>query len=552
MKHRPIPYLLAALVILMAGGLLPGGDAPRPAVGAFPPAQTSTPPSPSSSASAVLPPDFDAVVARAMKTFDVPGMAVAVVKDGRVVLAKGYGVRRLGQPAPVDARTLFGIASNTKAFTATALGLLVEEGKIEWDGAVSRYLPWFQMWDPYVTREMTVRDLLVHRSGLGLGAGDLLLWPATTYTRREIVSRLRFVRPATSFRSAYAYDNMLYIAAGEVIEAVSGMTWEDFVAERILKKAGMTSSRPRHSAGPDGANVAIPHAMIEDRPTPVAIDENDHMNPAGGIVSCADDMARWMLIHLNEGKLPDGTRLFGEGTERQLTSLVTPIPISDPAPELAAQRMNFNGYALGLRVNDYRGRKLVNHTGGLSGYVSRVVMVPELGLGVAVLTNQESDEAYNAVIYAVLDRAMGAPAYDWAGAYLKVRDRSRARSADAEKNETSKREAALPPSLPLAAYAGAYADAWYGPIVVTVEGAGEAARLTMSFARTPGLVGDMEPWSRETFVVRWRDPELRADAYVTFALDPDGRIVEARMKPFSPDTDFSYDFQDLLLKPVIK
>ncbi|MGZ5488357.1 MAG: serine hydrolase [Candidatus Aminicenantales bacterium] len=533
MKHLRIPFLWALLVALAAVAPLPAGPSPT-------------------SGSPVLPPDFDAVVARAMKTFDVPGMAVAVVKDGQVVLAKGYGVRKLGETAPVDARTLFGIASNTKAFTATALGLLVEEGKIEWDGPVSRYLPWFQMWDPYVTREMTVRDLLVHRSGLGLGAGDLLLWPGTTYTRREIVSRLRFVRPATSFRSAYAYDNMLYIAAGEVIEAVSGMTWENFIAKRILKKAGMTSSRPRHSADLAGANVAIPHAMIDDHPTPVDISENDHMNPAGGIVSCADDMARWMLIHLNEGQLADGKRLFSERTERQLTSLVTPIPISDPSPELEAQRMNFSGYALGLRVNDYRGRKLVNHTGGLSGYVSRVVMVPELELGIAVLTNQESDEAYNSVIYAVLDQAMGAPAYDWAEAYLKVRERGKAQMADALKKETSKRDAARRPSLPLTEYAGAYEDAWYGPIVVTVEGTGDAAKLAMSFAKTPGMIGDMEPWSRETFVVRWRDRELRADAYVTFAIDPDGAIIDARMKPFSPDTDFSYDFQDLLLKPVKK
>jgi CubicO group peptidase (beta-lactamase class C family) len=485
-----------------------------------------------------------------MKTFEVPGMAVAVVKDGRVVLAKGYGVRRLGEAAPVDSRTLFGIASNTKAFTATALGLLVEDGKIDWDGQVTRYLPWFQMWDPYVTREMTVRDLLVHRSGLGLGAGDLLLWPATTYSRREIVSRLRFVRPATSFRGAYAYDNMLYIAAGEVIEAVSGSTWEDFVAERILKKAGMTSSATRHSAALAGRDVAIPHALIDGRPTPVSIDENDHMNPAGGIISCADDMAKWMLVHLASGKLGDGTRLFSDGTERQLTSIVTPIPISDPAPELAAQRMNFNGYALGLRVNDYRGRRLVNHTGGLSGYVSRVVMVPELSLGITVLTNQESDEAYNSVIYAVLDQATGAPPYDWAAAYLKVRERAEAGTAETLKSEASKRGAALPPSLPLAAYAQAYQDAWYGPIDITVAGAGEAAKLVMSFAKSPDLVGDMEPWSRETFVVRWRDRGLRADAFVTFVLDPDGAIVEARMKPFSPDTDFSYDFQDLLLKPA--
>ena len=532
---RPaVRFALAAAVLLsLAPGLAAAPAAPSPA--------------------SVLPPGFDALVARAMKTFEVPGMAVAVVKDGRIVLAKGYGVREAGRPAPVDARTLFGIASNTKAFTATALGLLVEEGRIDWDGQVTRYLPWFQMWDPYVTREMTVRDLLVHRSGLGLGAGDLLLWPTSSYTRREIAGRLRFIRPATSFRSAYAYDNMLYVVAGELIEAVSGMTWEDFVVERIFKKAGLASSRPRHSAAlaasPDG-NVALPHATADGRPAPLAVDENDNMNAAGGILSCADDMARWMNLHLAGGRLPDGTRLFGEWTERQLTAIVTPIPIGEPAPELAAQRMNFSGYALGFRVNDYRGRRLVSHTGGLSGYVSKVVMVPELGLGVAVLTNQQSDEAYNSVIYAVLDRAMGAPATDWTAAYLQVRERARARTDDTLKAAEAKRDRSARASLPLAAYAGAYQDAWYGPVDVTVEGDGAAARLVMSFAKTPGFVGDLEHWSRETFVVRWRNRGLGADAYVTFVLDPDGAIGEVRMKPFSPDTDFSYDFQDLLLKPV--
>ncbi len=491
-------------------------------------------------------------MAKVLKTFEVPGMAVAVVKDGRVVLAKGYGVRKLGEPAPVDAQTLFGIASNTKVFTAAALGLLVEEGKLEWDGPVTRYLPWFQMWDPYVTREMTVRDLLVHRSGLGLGAGDLLLWPESTYSRREIVGRLRFIRPATSFRTAYAYDNMLYIAAGEVIEAVSGLTWEDFISERILKRAGMASSRPRHDASLAGGNVAIPHAVLEKGPAPVAIDENDNMNAAGGIISCAEDMARWMLVHLGEGALPDGTRLFSERTGRELATIVTPIPISAPPAELAAQRMNFNGYALGLRVSDYRGRKVVNHTGGLSGYVSRVFMVPELELGIAVLTNQESSDAYNSVIYAVVDKALGAPPTDWVAAYLKIRAREAATTGEALGKAAANRDVSLKPSLPLEAYARTYEDAWYGPIAVTHDGEGEAGKLVMSFTRSPGFVGDMEPWSRETFVVRWRDRELRADAFVTFVIDPDGNIVEARMKAVSPDTDFSYDFHDLLLKPAKK
>jgi CubicO group peptidase (beta-lactamase class C family) len=495
-----------------------------------------------------------------MKIFAVPGMGIAVVKDGKVVLAKGYGVRKLGELAAVDAQTLFGIASNTKAFTATALGLLVEEGKIAWDAPVTRYLPWFQMWDPYVTREMTVRDLLVHRSGLGLGAGDLLIWPESTYSRRGILERLRFVKPATSFRGAYAYDNILYLAAGEVIAAVSGRTWEDFVAERILKKVGMAGSQPRHTANVAGLNVAIPHALLETGVVPVPPDESDNVNPAGGILSCAKDMAKWMLVHLGDGRLADGTRLFAAKTERELTSLVTPIPISDPPAELAAQRMNFRGYALGFNVNDYRGRKVVSHTGGLTGYVSRLVMVPELGLGIAVLTNQESGEAYNSVIYAVLDQAMGVPPTDWAQAYLKVNERGIAGTAEALKKAAAKRDAAARPSLPLADYAGTYEDAWYGPISIALDGAGggggkgagDGGKLVMSFTKTPGMVGDMEHWSRETFVVRWRDRELRADAYVTFTLDPDGSVVEARMKAFSPDTDFSYDFQDLLLKPARK
>ncbi len=498
-------------------------------------------------AASVLPPGFDALVARAMKTFEVPGMSIAVVKDGKVVLAKGYGLRELGKPAPVDAKTLFGIASNTKAFTATALGLLVEEGKLEWDAPVVRYLPWFQMWDPFVTREMTVRDLLVHRSGLGLGAGDLLIWPESTYSRREIVERLRFVRTATSFRGAYAYDNILYLAAGEVIEAVSGRTWEDFISERILAKAGMTGTRPRHTAKVEGLNVAIPHAPLEAGVIAQPIDEIDNMNPAGGILSNAEDMATWMLVHLNEGRLPEG-KLFSERTERELTSMVTPIPFSNPPAELAAQRTNFRGYALGFNVNDYRGRKVVSHTGGLTGYVSRLVMVPELELGIAVLTNQESGQAYNSVIYAVLDQAMGVPPTDWVAAYLKVKGRADSTTAEALKKAEAKRDAAAKPSLPLAEYAGTYQDAWYGPIVITLEG----GKLVMSFAKTPGMLGDMEHWSRETFVVRWRARALRADAYVTFTLDPDGSIVEARMKAFSPDTDFSYDFQDLLLKPARK
>ena len=213
---------------------------------------------------------LDAYVARAMREFGVPGMAVAVVKDGQVVLAKGYGVRRAGEPAPVDADTLFGIASNTKAFTCAALSILVEEGKLAWDDPVTKHLPAFQMYDPWVTREVTVRDLVTHRAGLGLGEGDLMWWPPTTFTRaRDRAGDPLRCKPASSFRSRYAYNNVMYVAAGEVVAAVAGTSWDDFVRERILSPLGMsrTTTSPSATAG----NVAAPHLEVEgvvgpDRP----------------------------------------------------------------------------------------------------------------------------------------------------------------------------------------------------------------------------------------------------------------------------------------------
>jgi CubicO group peptidase (beta-lactamase class C family) len=494
---------------------------------------------------ASAPPDLDVYVQRVMKAFEVPGISLSIVHGGQVVVARGYGVRRLGEATPVDARTLFGIASNTKLFTATAIGLLVEEGKLEWDAPVVRYLPAFQMWDPFVTREITIRDLLVHRSGLGLGAGDLLWWPASTYDRKEIARRLRYIRPATSFRSAYAYDNVLYLVAGEVIEAVSGRSWEDFVGSRILARVGMTGSNVRHSAAAGGGNVAVPHARVEGTVRPIKPFDSDNTNPAGGINSNADDMAKWMTVQLAHGRLADGSRLFSDATWGELTTLVTPRPLGNPPPELAAQRQNFRGYALGLDVADYRGRRLVMHTGGLPGYVSRVMMIPELDLGIAVLTNQEAGRAFDAIAFRVADHYLGAPPTDWLDAYQKVEARQLKALADAEQTTTAARNTASRPSLPLAKYAGTYTDQWYGDVAIEEQG----GKLQIRFTRTPGLVGDLEHWQYDTFVARWRDRELRADAFVTFALNPDGTIAQARMQAVSQDTDFSFDFQDLLLEP---
>ncbi len=490
---------------------------------------------------------LDEYVADAMKTFDVPGVAVAVVYDGGVALSEGYGVRRMGEPARVDEHTLFGIASNTKAFTAAALAMLADEGKIQWDDAVIDHLEWFRMYDPYVTREITIRDLLTHRSGMGLGEGDLLFFPPSSYTAAEILRKLRFMKPASSFRSHYAYDNLLYLAAGQIIPAVTGTPWEDFIRRRIFQPLGMTDSNTTVADYRPGGNFATPHSEVEGKLSPLTPARIDNTAPAGAINSSAADMAKWIAAQLNAGAIP-GTdrRLFSARQSKEMWSPQTILPAPDPPPALAALHTDFAAYGLGWFLREYRGHKVVGHTGGLPGYVSQVTLVPDMKLGVVVLTNQESGGMFSSVTYRVLDAYMGAPATGWIQAFHDLAQHQRAEAEAAEKKDASARAAESRPSLPLEKYAGRYTDAWYGDIRITLE----QGKLVMRFSHTPALTGDLEHWQYDTFKARWRDRSLAADAFVTFALKPDGSIRQVNMVPVSRLTDFSYDFQDLLLRPA--
>jgi len=488
----------------------------------------------------------DRVVERARQEFDVPGISVAIVKDGNVVLAKGYGVRKLGEAAPVTAHSLFRIASNTKAFTTAALAMLVDEGKIRWDDAVIGHMRDFQMYDPYVTRELTVRDLLVHRSGLGLGAGDLMFFPPSDLSREEIIRRLRFVKPATSFRSGYAYDNLLYLVAGQLIPAVTGKSWDDFVKERIFIPLGMTSTNTSTQALKGASDVAIPHSKAGGKLEALPHEDVDNNAPAGAINSCVADLAKWVTVQLNHGDM-GSSRLFSEAQSKEMWSAQTIMPIGDaPGGALAALHPNFSAYGLGWGLSDYRGKKIVFHTGGLSGYVSRVTMIPDLKLGVVVLTNQEATGAFQAVTYTILDHYLGAADTDWVAPFLAQEKQGEAGAEEAVKQAAAKRNANSHASLPLASYAGRYRDAWYGDVWIEEHG----GKLTISFTHTRQLTGEVEHWQYDTFVARWRDRSLDADAYVTFSLKPDGSIDEVKMAAVSPATDFSFDFQDLLLKPV--
>jgi CubicO group peptidase (beta-lactamase class C family) len=501
---------------------------------------------------AAQPADFDARVEALRKASGTPGMAIAIVENGKVVLAKGYGLRKLGAPQKIDADTIFTIGSTAKAMTATALAILVDAGKLGWDDKVIDHLPGFEMYDSWVTREMTVRDLLTHRSGLGLGAGDLLYIPRGSYSRAEIVRRLRYVKPATSFRSGYAYDNVLYIVAGQLIEAVSGQRWEDYLRDHVFKPAGMTHAEDDYARFFTVANRSQGHARyggaVRGTGEMRMLDERDHLpqasGPAGLVAASANDMARWLQIQLAQGALPEGGRLFSAAQAREMWAPVTPIPIV-PLPEpVAGTTPGFQSYALGWEVRDYHGTKIVWHAGGVYGSTSVVVLIPEKNVGFSIELNSEEAEPRQGLMYELLDYYLGRPKQDWParfGAYRK----QRIAAAEAAVAAKTTAPAKIGPSLPLARYAGDYVDPWYGKLTIAAVPQG----LTADFTPTPRMKAQLEHYQYDTFIARFDDPAIEA-AYLTFALDAEGRVARITAAPVSPIADFSFDYRDLSFEPA--
>lgn len=498
------------------------------------------------------PKTLDADVARLMKQAGTPGLALGIVENGKTVLAKGYGVRRLGAPEPVDAHTIFQIGSTTKAFTAAALAMLVEEGKIGWDDRVIDHLPEFQMSDPWVTREFTIRDLLTHRSGLPLGAGDLTFVPRTTHSRLEMMKALRHLKPETSFRTAYAYDNLLYVVAGLVVERVSGKTWEDFVRTRIVNALGMADTTTDEPERYQKVNRSQAHARlgppIRGLGEETVLDERKALgpnaNPAGGVMSSATDMSRWIATQLARGQSPDGKRLWSEASANEMWKGVTILPTPPARGPLAEAAPNFNQYALGWSVQDYRGHRIIQHAGGTLGFLTYVVLIPEKNVGFVIMQNSEDGELFSALRLMLQDHYLGLPPIDWG---QRFHDLKAAQMAQAQKlvAAAAAPTSAQPPSLPLSAYAGAYDDAWYGRATVTAGANG----LVLDMTRTPGMKAVLAPYRRDTFVARWEDPAIEP-AYVTFAVGGDDKVSGVTLRAYSPAADFSFDYHDLDFKPA--
>jgi CubicO group peptidase (beta-lactamase class C family) len=494
------------------------------------------------------PADLDEYVGRSMKTFEVPGMAVAIVKDGKVVRLKGYGVKKLGENAPVDENTLFGIGSNTKAFTAAALATLVDDGKISWDDPVYERLKGFEMYDPYVSKEIRIRDLLCHRSGLGLGEGDLMFWPHTSFTRDDVVYRLRYLKPKTSFRTTYAYNNLMFVTAGQVVAEVSGKSWDDYLRERILAPLGMKNTNTSSTAFKAGDDWAMPHTKVDGKLQPIAVENLDNAGPAGSINSSVADMSKWVLLQLNRGQIPaTETRIFSERVSQEMWAQQMIVPVRPAPEEIKILQPHFAGYGMGWTLRDYKGRKLVSHSGGVAGYVTRVMLVPEENLGVVILTNAEEDVAFEAVLYHILDSYLGGPTEDYIAAFKTLEDKQQKDADETMSKAAQARVAGSKPSLGLEKYAGQYSDPWYGKVTIKPENGG----LVLNFERTEKGLADLQHWQYDTFKAHWRDRTVE-DAFVTFTLKPDGAIDHFTMLAVSPLADFSFDYQDLYFTPVVE
>jgi CubicO group peptidase (beta-lactamase class C family) len=480
--------------------------------------------------------DLDAYARKLLAEWHAPGVAIAVVKDDKLVLARGYGVRETGKPEPVGEHTVFAIASCTKAFTSAALAILVDEGKVRWDDKVTRYLPDFQLYDPYVTRELTVRDLLCHRSGLGTFAGDLL-WYNTTYDRNEVLRRVRFLRPVSSFRSSYGYQNIMFLAAGQIVPAATGKSWDEFVRERIFMPIGMSTAVTSSKGISAGADVATPHTVKFEKPIAIPRYDSDSIGPAASVHAGVDDLAKWMRLQLGMGEF-EGKRVYSAAQARAMWTPQNALhQLPDPG---TPSPTHLRAYALGWQVADYNGRLRVEHGGSIDGMFSQVILLPELKAGVFVVTNSDTPVAALLAGRAV-DALLGVTAKDRGDELLnRYRTRDRIRKQQAERMDGN-RDKTSKPSLPIEKYAGNYGGDLYGDVAVEHEN----GKLVLKFRPTPTFVADLDHWQYDTFRVKWRTlkPYI-PDGWATFVLDRRGRPAE--LKVDCPNDDF--DFTELELK----
>jgi CubicO group peptidase (beta-lactamase class C family) len=455
---------------------------------------------------------FDSYVTKSMQDWKVPALAIAIVRNDSVIFAKGYGTRTIGTQQSVDEHTLFAIGSASKAFTATLVAMLVDEGKMRWDDAATTYLPSLQVYDPYVSRELTIRDLLTHRSGLSRGD---LMWYATDMDRDEILRRVRFLKPTWSVRSRFGYQNIMYVAAGQAVAKASGKRWDDAVRERIFTPLGMTESNTSTRDLASSQNVATPHQDIDDTLRVVPWHNIDNAGPAGSINSSVSDMAKWVRFQLAQGKFGGKTLVSASAIgETHLPQMVSPISVDS---KQINPFTHLSSYGMGWWIQDYRGRELHQHGGNIDGMSAMVVLLPEEKLGAVILTNANGSPLPTITMYRAIDALLGQPPRDWSAEFMKVRNKSMALAKESEGKRLAQRASGTKPSLSLDKYAGVYADSMYGETSVKVVD----GKLRIAYGIQ--FDGELEHWHFDTFRAVWNARNL-GKSFVTFALDADGKV----------------------------
>lgn len=408
--------------------------------------------------------EFDTYAELARQDWKVPGLAVAVVKDNRVIFTKGYGVKELGKPDAVDTETLFTCASTTKAMTAVCMGILVDEGKVNWDDPVIQYLPDFQLYDPYATRELRIRDLFIHNSGVG---NSDVLWAGMKISSDEVLHKMRLVKPAYSLRSSFVYQNIFYLAAGQVIEKISGQTWATFVRQRVFEPLKMTRTRPTREAAATDPNQTSPHYLVNGKIEVIENTSADQIGPAGSVWSSVGDMGKWVLCMLDSSKY-EGGRLLQPATFQELFKPQTLVPANQFYPTQQLTKPNWTTYGLGWFQHDYKGKKVNFHTGSLAGAIAIHGQMPEEKIGIYVFGNFDHAEVRHALMYKAFDLFALGGNRDWSAEFLKLYNGFREQGDKAEKDFEAKRVVNTRSSLPLEAYIGKYTDPLYGEVQISI------------------------------------------------------------------------------------
>ncbi|MBN2600375.1 MAG: serine hydrolase [Candidatus Marinimicrobia bacterium] len=469
-------------------------------------------------------PGLDEYIQRNMEYFNVPGLSIAIVKDEQVIFSKGYGTREIGQTKNVDDNTLFAIGSISKSTTAIALAMLEDEGKLAWNDKVIQHLPDFQMYDPWVTKEITITDLLTHRSGLPSVSGGTI-WYGSDFSREEIVHRIRYLKPVSSFRSEYAYQNIMYVVAGQIIPSITGKTWDEFIRERLLTPLNMNRTTTTMAELSSMQNVASPHILKNQEVIIVPHRDYDNIGPAASIYSSAKDMAQYVKCLLNYGEFK-GRRIFSETNAKEMFRPQMTIPVSDYSDDMQRRQPQYRAYGFGWFLEDYQGQKIIRHSGGVDGMRALVAMVPSENLGFVILTNQEEYRMYYTIFYRLLDHFLGFPEYPWDQVFQK--------SADSPAEEKQPKIYNTQMSLSLKEYCGIYQDRMVGDITVDIIN----DKLVLAFTHTPCFTAELEHWDGNIFRLTWRDPTI-PQGFVEFQMDKDGIITRLKFdQPQLLDVDF--------------